>query len=301
MKKNTSVICAIAKNEQRFIREWADHYLSIGFDKLYIYEDFGSTTHNNELQDLIDEDKVALVSLDKKSVIPHYSRGTKVQLKLYEYFLAKCKEEGIADWVGFFDIDEFLVFGGGYNLQRLEKEFESEAGVVLSWIVYGANGHLERPEGGVVENYTTHLSPGFILDYQSQWCVKSLVNVKNCEGPHHIHVFKGCVNTDGYPFSIKENPPLTYSKAWINHYYSKSWEDYLERIFKRGNMQNNFRCLDKFFVCNPDFIPRKEELVFAQRYRHTAATMWVSRSMKIISGGNEQRLNELQHKYISNG
>jgi hypothetical protein len=44
-----SIICAIIKDEQRFIKEWVEYYLSIGFDKLYIFEDYGSTSHKKIL------------------------------------------------------------------------------------------------------------------------------------------------------------------------------------------------------------------------------------------------------------
>jgi hypothetical protein len=79
----TSVICAIVKNEQRFIKEWVEHNLKIGFDKLYIFEDFGSKSHKEQLSDLIEEGKVDLVSLQESHVIPHYKKGTSVQQGLY--------------------------------------------------------------------------------------------------------------------------------------------------------------------------------------------------------------------------
>jgi len=88
---------------------------------------------------------------------------------------------------------------------------------------------------------------------------------------------------------------LSFEKAWINHYYSKSWEDYLDRIFARGNMNNNLRCLDLFFSVNPDMLPMKEKLVNEQRFKKTASTMWISRDMKIICGGNVNKLKELNN------
>ena len=59
IRKNVSVICAIVKNEQRFIREWAEYYLSIGFDKLYIFEDFDSRSHKDIISDLISDGKLS--------------------------------------------------------------------------------------------------------------------------------------------------------------------------------------------------------------------------------------------------
>ena len=292
MENKISVICAIVKNEQRFIREWVLHYLNIGFDKLYIYEDYGSRSHRSQLEDLIAENKVELTSLSLTNFIPPY-KGTRVQRKLYEKFLIMCKRGQIkADWVGFFDVDEFLMFEDGWNLDCLEKDFEDKAGIRLAWKMYGANGHIKRPRGNVVDNYTTHLPLGTSVDGR-RWSIKSFVNVKNCPGMVDIHLFRDCLNTD-----YSNNDKLVFKKAWLNHYFTKSWEDYLDRIFARGNMQNNYRCLDGFFVCNPNMLPNKKEMVFAVRYRHTQSTMWISRDLKLISGGNVERLKKLQNKYI---
>lgn len=297
--KKISVVCAIVKNEQRFVREWVEHYLNIGFDKLYIFEDFGSDTHEKKIADYIDGGKVVLTNLDKSGMLPHYKKGTRVQRELYRRFLERCKKEKLADWCGFFDVDEFMMFEEGWNLARLEEEFKDTAGVLLSWRLYGANGHLKRPEGGVVESYTTSLPDGSKLDSCSvQWNLKSLVNIHNCKGMRHIHVFNGCVMTNGKRLFDCD---LCFEKAWLNHYYTKSWEDYLDRIFSRGNMQNNFRCLDKFFKCNPDLLDKKEKMVMEQRYRHAASTMWISRDLKIISGGNVRQLQDLTRKYVLNG
>lgn len=294
MERQKSVICAIVKNERRFIREWVEHYLGIGFDKVYIYEDFGSGSHVDELTDYIKDKRVDVVNLDETHFVPHYKKGTRTQSELYSKFLRLCRNGEIdADWVGFFDVDEFMMFEEGWTLEMLEDDFADYGGVLLSWKLYGASGHLKRPDGGVVESYTVHMSDGFLLDGGKQWNVKSLVNVRKCDGKRHIHVFNGCRFTDNK--TLNEGK-LVFCKAWLNHYYTKSWEDYLNRIFARGNMQNNYRCLDKFFKCNPDMLPKKKEMVLAQRNRHAASTMWISRDMKIISGGNEARLRELRKK-----
>ena len=292
-----SVVCAIVKNEQRFVREWVEHYLRIGFDKMYVYEDYGSDTHEEQLRDYIEDGRVVLTSLDKTGFIPRQKKGTKVQFRLYKKFLEMCKDGEVdAGWAGFFDVDEFLMFEEGWNLERLEKEFGDCGGVLLSWRCFGADGHIGRPEGSVVDNYTTHMPDGFLLDRSSwEWNVKSLVNVRKCDGMKHIHLFMGCEFTDHEKAGTGS---FSFCKAWLNHYYSKSWEDYLDRIFSRGNMQNNYRCLDLFFRVNPDMIENKERMILKERYRHCASTMWISHHMKIISGGNEGRLNELRLKFV---
>lgn len=299
--KQKSVICAIVKDEQRFIREWVEHYLRIGFDRIYVFEDFGSRSHEKEISDYIGSGYVVLTPLATSGVIPHYKKGTRVQAELYSRFLEKCRREQLADWIGFFDVDEFMMFEEGWNLERLEEAFADKGGVLLSWMLYGADGHMKRPRGGVVESYRNHLPPGTRLDTSSDhWNVKSLVNVSRCNGKKSIHVFNGCVFTSRQPLGQGKDHRMTYGKAWLNHYYTKSWEDYLDRIFSRGNMQNNYRCLDKFFRCSPEFRNRRKEMIFAQRHRHCASTMWISHEFKLISGGNTARIEELQKKHIQN-
>jgi hypothetical protein len=193
-------------------------------------------------------------------------------------------------------VDEFIFFEDGWDLYKLEDEFSDCGGVLLSWRMYGASGHIKRPTCGVIEAYTEHMPDGFILDSSKDWAVKSLVNIKKCNGLKHIHVFYDCEFTDHKKFN---DGSLTFGKAWINHYFTKSWEDFLERIFSRGNMHNNFRSLDNFFVLNPDMKPNMDKMIEEQRNRHCTSTMWISRKKKIISGGNLKRLEELRNKYLN--
>lgn len=293
-----SVVCAIVKNEQRFIREWVEHYLKIGFDKIYVYEDYGSRSHKEEISDYVRDGKVSLVNLDSSKLpIPKHGihGGMSTQKGLYIWFLEQCKKKKLADWVGFFDVDEFVMFEEGYDLSKLEEEFKDYGGILLSWVLYGANGHIKRPKGGVVESYTSHMPLGSRLDNAPQWNHKSLANVSKCGNIITVHTVKGCVHTDFNGDFV--HGEQVFKKAWINHYYSKSWEDYKDRIFARGNMQSNFRTLDKFFKVSPEFKDKRREMIEAERYNHAAATMWISKEFKIISGGNVRRIKQLRDKY----
>ena len=40
-------ICAIIKDEQKFLKEFIDYHLSLGFDDIYLYEDSGSVSHDS--------------------------------------------------------------------------------------------------------------------------------------------------------------------------------------------------------------------------------------------------------------
>lgn len=298
-----SVICAIVKNEQLFIREWVEHNLNIGFDKIYIYEDYGSDSHYKELADYIKADKVELTAIEG-SGLGFTKAGVggadvSTQGQLYRWFLNKCKTGEIeADWLALIDVDEFIFFEKGWDLNKLEAEFEDTPGVILCWILYGANGHIKRPEGKVVDNYTSHLPLGTLIDREYVWTsTKCLINIKNNQGYGSFHRITGCIRTNKMGNSTS---PLCFEKAWINHYFTKSFEDYCVRMFSRGNMQNNYRSFDSFFRVNPDLLPHREELLKSVRHIHCCATMWISKELKLISGGNEKRLKKLNQKYVMN-
>ena len=286
-----AVICAIIKDEQRFLREWLEYHLALGFAHIYLFEDYGSTSHKDIVEGL---QNVTLRSVEYDTPVSnHHSSGT--QTELYNWFLKKAKAEHLADWILYTDVDEFLRFEDGYDLQKLCNEFKDETGIWLSWRFYNASGHVKRPEGGVLENYTQEAKPEERSDRDIQWMLKSFVNVHNAERTS-VHEVIGGVNVR----HEHQRPVFIFEKAWINHYFTKSWEDYVERMCSRGNMSNDYRTFDTFFVCNQDMLPMKQRLIDSVRHRHTVATMWISRDLKIISGGNLEKLKRLEREWRVN-
>lgn len=277
-------ICVIVKNEQLFIREWVEHNFNIGFNTIYIYEDFGSESHKPQLHDYISEGKVVLTPI---SEIPEAtvwrSTGKFIQFELFQYFLNKCKCGEIkTDWCAFIDVDEFIVFDEGWNLEKLCKEYEKYGGVMLCWLMYGANGHIKRPEGKVTEAYTSHMPKDFKFEGQ-KWEHKSLVNISKSTGCIDNHTFEGCVFTN----KTKVYNSSCYDRAHINHYYTKSWEDYCDRMENRGNMGNNRRCYDAFFDCSPEMKPVEKILLNERRANCSCTdTMYISHRYGYIKGGN---------------
>lgn len=288
-------ICCQIKNERRFIEEWCEYHLNLGFDDIYLYEDYGSESH----KDLIDKyDNVHLNSIKDVGVQNHNSCVT--QNQLYKKLLCDFKKEGIYDWVAFIDIDEFIMLDEGYNLEKLVSEYEDYAGIWLAWKMYNACGHIERPKGGVLENYTYPLNEKSWMCLDSSngkyliWNKKSIVNLHKANTWFNIHEIKGGCDIN---YSQNIHAPKVFKKAWINHYFTKSWEDYCDRMQRRGNMRNDLRTFDQFFIQNPELMYKKKELIEAQRNKHLSGNMYISRDMKIISGGNLGIINKLYNEY----
>ena len=285
---NKAEICCIVKNEERFVREWAEWHLGQGFEHISLFEDFGSRSHSSALEGV---DGVDIFRLDGNAWGLENRHSSLTQLELYEWFLLERKKDGRCGWVAFIDVDEFVMFEDGWSLDRLCGNFRDYTGVLLSWKFFGANGHVSRPAGGVMESYTKE---GGDDGCHSRWQVKSLVNVAVANGMKNLHVVSGGVKTD---LSSDIDGPLVFDKAWINHYFSKSWEDWVDRMTSRGNFHNDYRTYDSFFYANPDMRGQMEELIESVRDRRLVSSQWLSRELGLIAGGNKERIEGLERCY----
>ena len=264
-----------------------DWHLNIGFDTIHLFEDYRSDSHKDIVKDY---DNVHLMTCEEYGIPDYASPAT--QNALYDKFLKDAKSNLKYDWVAFIDIDEFFILDDRYTLEKLCEEFNDVGGIWLSWKMYNANGHVKRPDGKVMDNYTQVIDDDILSTVDSiRWNKKSFVNCNVAEKFINIHLISKGVDVNR---NNVITAPKIFKKAWINHYFTKSWEDYKERIFVRGNMNNTLRCLDQFFKQNPDMRHRKVELCEKERYRHTAVNMYVSRDLKIISGGNVNIIKKIK-------
>ena len=243
-----TAICVIIKDENEYLDEWLSHHLNLGIDEIFLYEDYGSKSHLDIVQPY--GNKVHLNSIDiifnspdrNKNVI---NTGEKMQIQLFDYFPKIYKD--VFDWVLFNDLDEFLVLN--QPLHDLLKEYDDKPGILLRWKWYGASGHIKKPEGKVMDIYKKSLST--VFDYH--WAYKSFLNCKNFENwEKKIHKVKGAV----FPLNDWGG-----HKAWINHYFTKSWEEWKTKILERGDSFPGNRKIAEFFHVNPDMLHLKDELL----------------------------------------
>lgn len=271
----TTAICCIIKDEQAFIREFVEYHLALGIDHIYLFEDYGSRSHAPQVGDL---PRCTLRTLGGYGI--EYVSGSARQYNLYEKFLAEAPMSGI-NWVLFNDVDEFMMFEDGWDLARLTEEYKDVPAVWLSWKNYGACGRIKKPECGVMEAYPYPAAGK--PDKSECWNFKSLVNTAKCSHMATLHEAEGGVHTDG---ATDRMAPQSYKKAWLNHYFTKSWEDYCDRMLQRGNLSNSYRSFDNFFLVNPDMLPMRDELLAQIPRQKGASSMWISKELGLIFGGN---------------
>lgn len=283
-----TAICAIIKDEHLFLKEWIDWHLGLGFDAIHLFEDKGSKSHE-EITKGYDNIFLRRYEDDKelqKVISPEYGNGR--QVRLYQWFCEKMDTD--YDWVAFIDVDEFVIFENDWNLNKLCKAFEDVPAVYLFWKMKGASRHIKRPTCGVMEAYTEDTP--FVSTDARGWNSKSLVNLKKGKGMRTCHHAIGGVRTDG----IEGIEPV-YTKAWLNHYFSKSWEDWCDRIYKRGDVHRGHRTLAQFFEANPSMEHLRDELIASVSDRIPSGTYWLDKKRGLIAGGNVKKITMLNRKY----
>lgn len=285
-----TAICTCIKDEHLYLAEWIEWHRAKGFDHIYLFEDRGSQPHDEIVAQY---DFVTLLPIDVVMNEPDNIEGR--QRKMCYYSLRTFTQW---DWLAFIDADEFVDFEEEYNLERLLNEYDDYPAIMLSWMLYPACGRIERPTCGVVEAYPT---PDLNADenkiwFGVEWSIKSFVNMKHHPRMKHIHLAEGAVNMNGNTFI----EPKVWKKAWIRHYYTKSWEEWVWRIMERGDLCNGNRKLAQFFYANPDMLHLKKELIqsVAHRIPHGVKNFILDEDHMIVAGGNVKRIEELNKKRL---
>lgn len=253
-KDNKKLICAIIKDEQPYLEEWLQYHLSLGFDKIYLFEDCDSKSHaeiTDKYENVILDAYINYMGTDK------VERNNR-QISLYSKFRADNYNRG---WCAFIDIDEFFMLDKEYTLDKLCEEYSQYSCIGLYWKMYNANGHIAKPNESTVLAYTR--STNFIKN-DMFWCVKSFVNLSSADIFYDVHSLYGAVDVNLNLVTTvqqRKHAQVVYKKAWINHYFTKSFEDWIYRMTVRGDLVKDHRKFNNFFELNPDLIIYKNILL----------------------------------------
>lgn len=228
-------ICAIAKNEGRYFKEWIEFHKMLGVEKFYIYDNDSTDNTQVELKPYIDNDIVEYTSFP----------GQGMQLKAYRDCIKKHKRN--AKYIAFIDIDEFIVPIKHKTIPEYMHSLGKFSSVQINWLVYGSGGAKTRTNGLVIDQFRDHSLEDEPLNHH----VKTIVNPRRILGIFSAHrpvVFGKNVDGDGN--WIKESfwtRPPAFGQIRVNHYAIKSYEEFLEKRSRgRVRFMNKYRGLDYF-------------------------------------------------------
>ena len=224
-------VCAIAKNEGTYFKEWIEWHRSMGVEKFYIYDNESTDGTRQVLEPYIAPGLVEY----------RYFPGYHCQLAAYDDCLEKYRFE--VRWLAIIDLDEFIVPIKDYAIPTFLQRFEKFPVVEVNWLIYGSSGAKKKEEGAVMERFKCHSLPEHPLNRH----VKSIVNprrVFSVIGCHEVARISGS-SVDSHGNLIKRNfrdrePQQDVIR--INHYAVKSYEEFKTKQSRgRARGKNKFR------------------------------------------------------------
>lgn len=238
LKKATSeprynlAVCAIAKNEGPYFKEWIEWHKAKGVEKFYIYDNESTDRTRQVLEPYIAEGTVEYT----------YFPGYRKQLAAYDDCLTRHRLD--CKWIAFIDLDEFIVPVRDSSITDFLKGVEGAPAVEINWLVYGSGGNVNKSDAPVMERFRFHSLPSHKLNRH----VKSIVNprlVYTMTGCHEASRIRGAASdSHGNPITknFREREPQQ-DVIRVNHYAVRSRQEFEEKQ-NRGRASGTKRAIE---------------------------------------------------------
>ena len=219
-------VCAIVKNENKYLNEWIEHYKKLGFSLIYIFDN--NDINGEDPKDII-SDKIVFINSDYRGKHDKF-----YQPECYTKFYNENKH--LYDWILFCDIDEFLILENYNTIEEFilsNNEFNNYDAIAICWKIYDDNNLIYYENKPVMERFT---HPSETTTNNTQ--IKSLIKCQNkylsiCA--HGAYNIKYC-NVLGEKIENLKFPRIgqvpIHKKCWINHYRYKTIEEYILSKYK---------------------------------------------------------------------
>lgn len=247
---NKIIACCILKNETKeSILEWVDYHKNLGVEHFILYDHGDIKSVKNIIVNSIYKNIVTVIDW----FLTH-----KAQNEAYNHCITLNKK---ALWIAFIDIDEFISIENNENIGSFLDKYKNYSAVCLNWIIYNANGHVFKPTGDLLSNYTRP------LDHRDNKKIKSIAQPKKVlqfiKNPHLPNFIDNNHAVDIMGNIVSDpNKNFIYKTTYIKHFITKSFEEWLDKLDRgRANYKPDFRQkLDLFWEYNPDMISKKNTI-----------------------------------------
>ncbi len=264
-----AAVVGTMRDDGLYVLEWIAHYLSLGFEHIFIYTNDNSDGSDRLLRLLSDARIITLIeSRTTGKVAP--------EGKAYEHSIQLLHELRQFEWVLYVDSDEFFIPA---------PRFQNNVGNVIAAL---GERFPRRPPSGIcyawrwfISSMTYARAPGLLIERfqhaRSHWITKALVRLQDVVSMRHGHfpdVRPGGVLVDSafgtVPLDVRElwsERRPQYEGGWINHYWPKSFEEFAikkargqtldleentyDRPFKMFFAWNGYAAEDNHFPINP--------------------------------------------------
>lgn len=271
----TCIHTVILNELDEYLIPWLNHHSPM-VDHIFIYEDIGSWSHKHitDKYDNVTLQSVLNIYVNNENmrerVIKDKEKGAIVQMHYIKDGVTQIQALNEYDWCLCADIDEFITLQEPYKtIPEVLSEFQDKVAVMLQWQNYGASGRIYKPNynGRDYREFYTEKAPFNKHDAAVKITTKIVWNLNKTTKWHlcGLHCTVGdWVNTKG----VKDRKNIVYDKMYLSHHLTKSFEEWLWKIYVRGNhCGHRHRKIEQFFEINPSMMDKYDECMrFKEEY-----------------------------------
>ena len=266
---NTKVcLCTPAKNENRYIREFVEHYEKYGVDKIFLYDnnDIEGEKFDEILRDYIEKGFVEV-------------RDWRGKAKALMQMMNDCYQTNyqIYDWLIFYELDEYIHLSNYTNIKPFLNlpRFKHCEVIYLNLICHTDNNLIYYDNRSLAERFPRtvpkYKKGGYRLEIKSilRGHIPNIEITNNHLLSTDLHNCNGYGNKNRYYYKTYSNQN-DYKNYYIDHYYSKSTEEFIEKLNKGDvyldTLKYVMQRVDKYFTQSEitkekiDFIENKTGL-----------------------------------------
>lgn len=228
-----TLLCAIGRQENAYIREYVEHYKNLGFTNIVLYDNNydGEEKFEDVIGDYIENGFVILKNYRNKKVC---------QLKAYNECYAEYGKD--YDWIAFFDCDEFLTLTKKKTIDEYLSAiyFNRYDMIHINWKCYGDSDLVRNDGRPLLERFTVPIPDDKKVAYNfpENNHIKSIVRggLKKFEykvNPHTPQTISKCCNNRGIACNgASAFDKYNFDDAYIKHFSTKTIEEYCNKLKK---------------------------------------------------------------------
>ncbi len=222
--------CLIFKNEAKYLKEWIEYHLIVGFDHFYLYNNFSEDNYKEVLKPYIDKDLVTLIDWPEKPG----------QMSAYKHCLKTYSSQ--SDWIAFIDTDEFALPIKHNNLKNWLKKYEKFPCVMGFWRNFSSGGIIaENPNIPIIEQFTSCMGYASPKSFINTHYTKNITSFNIAHYARYKFFNKICPENAAFFCGLSKT--IKTPEFQFNHYYCKSYEYYKNKKIPGGSVH---KCNDKY-------------------------------------------------------
>jgi hypothetical protein len=266
-QQERTAVCAIARDETRYILQWAAYHLAIGFDRIHIYDNMSVRPIADMFADTALRSRVTVVRWPS---VP----GENAQLTAYRHFLHTNRET--VTWAAVIDLDEFINLKIHGTIAGFLSALPAADAIVINWRMFGSSGHAKYRKQMLMERFqkasTVDYDANILVKTIHRMCKVEMIDTHNGRyGPDAVIVTAFGDRTDGGCHV----PPTARNLdvAQINHYFVKSRDEWnLKNL--RGYTDETVRAPDMFDIHD------RNDILDTTILKHQRATLRMMRRIR---------------------